>query len=122
MARVKIFVFDDLVLGGAAAQRLLQGQTYCFPLDTGEGYGLFASGEHVALIANSGWDGASGDLWQVDHECLGHVSRHYEMRGARQHVLYLDGMSAILTWCTPLHSLRKKRMRRITSYRDYRLS
>lgn len=121
MRKFKIFVFDDLVIGGTAATRFMCNQTYCFPLFTGAGYGLFHNKKtfpYAALVENAAFKGAWGDLWEVDQATLDRVNARYALKKAHQVEMYMEGMSTVITWTTGLKDLKGCRMKQIADYRD----
>ena len=121
MTKVKIFTFDDLILGGSRCHFILQNQTYCFPVHTGPGFGLFFSRKALQtayLVKDLAWKGCWGDLWDVDLRVFGMVSKSFQAMGFLQTNLILDGASPITTWAMPISKLKGRKLRQIQDFRD----
>lgn len=123
MGKVKIFIYDDLVLGGELAHVYLQNQTYCFPIHSGPGFGLFFSKKRIQrafLVADPAWNGCWGELWEVGPSELSKINSMYWTEGFDDNLLFLDGMPPVRTWTMKLSRLGGARLKRIDDIRQTR--
>lgn len=121
MNKVKVFIFDDQQLGLQGCHRYLNGQTYCFPLDSGPGFGLFWNPRRTnktALIKNDAFQGCLGELWEVSEEVCLYLDAWYRLREAYPCKILLPACGEIRSWATNVRALRGAKMRQIRDYRD----
>lgn len=121
MSKVKVFIHDDQMLGLPGCHRFLQGQTYCFALDTGPGFGLFLNKKRtnpVALLKDDAWKGCIGELWEVSPEVQSALNNWYWMRDAHPVGLFVPATGHVTAWATSPAKIRGAKMRAIRDYRD----
>ena len=119
--RRKVFIFDDQQLGLNGCTRYLDGQTYCFGLNSGPGFGLFWNPRRTnkaALVQNDAFRGCVGELWEVSGDVLAYLDAWYRLRDAYPCKILLPATSEIRSWATSVRSLRGAKMRQIHDYRD----
>lgn len=121
MSKVKVFIHDDQQMALPACHRYLNGQTYCFTLETGPGFGLFVNRRKLfptILVKDDAFGGCIGELWEVSSEVSGALDRWYQ-----GHLMYpckviVPATGEIRAWAMSPRHVSGKNWKLVRDYRD----